>query len=70
MNVYYNTRKEPYSGGVILIAANSLQEAMEIFNNSEEYFWLSCYNNTNWKQLEDMNYNGSAGIILESGYSE
>ena len=81
MKVFINVRSGSYSGGMILVAANTKEEAIKAFREDEDYDWM-------WDEMEDGIYDmyyGEDGwmestvltanvdtpqVIAENGYSE
>ena len=39
MNVYINRLRVKYSGGMILVAANSIEEAVHVYKSSEDFYY-------------------------------
>lgn len=82
MKVFGCTREGSYSGGIILVAANSVEEALEAYRNDSDYDYqwyeyeegkisYSYYQPERWKEYPQLKYNGDkACVILEEGYSE
>lgn len=82
MKVFGCTREGSYSGGIILVAANSLKEALEAYRNDRDYDyqWYEyeegkidyfSYQPERWKEYPQLEYNGDKPcVILEEGYSE
>lgn len=57
MKVWVNYREAGFSGGMILVAANSEEEAHEVFHADERYKWM--WDDINWENPpfeEDMYY--------------
>ena len=57
MKVFANYRSGGYSGGVILVAANSAEEAHKAFHENEYLKWM--WNDINWENppyVEDLYY--------------
>ena len=46
MRVFINVRSGSYSGGMILVAANTKEEAIKAFREDEDYDWM-------WNKMED-----------------
>ena len=82
MKVFGCTREGGYSGGIILVAANSIEEALEAYRNDsdddgqgeeqgEGEIHYSYYEPKRWKEYPQLTYNGDKPcVILEEGYSE
>ena len=75
------TREGSYTGGIILVAANSIEEALEAYRNDSDYDWQwyeyeegkidLYYEPKRWKEYPQLTYNGDKPcVILEEGYSE
>lgn len=83
MKVWVNYRDGGCSGGMILFAANTAEEAHEAFRESKEYTslsWSEAYNGVNgdsyyhadkWKQIPTLEANvDNPQVIAEAGYTE
>lgn len=81
MKVFGCTREGSYTGGIILVAANSKEEALEAYRNDSDYNyqWYEYdegirdyyYQPERWKEYPQLTYNGDKPcVILEEGYSE
>ena len=82
MKVFGCTREGSYTGGIILVAANSIKEALEAYRNDSDYdfHWneyeegkidYSYYEPKRWREYPQLTYNGNKPcVILEEGYSE
>ena len=82
MKVFGCTREGCYAGGIILVAANSIEEAIDVYRNDIKYYYqwseyeegkidYSYYEPKRWKEYPQLTYNGDKPcVILEEGYSE
>ena len=82
MKVSGCTRDGCYSGAIILVAANSIEEAIEAYRNDSDYDWqwneyeegkidYLYYEPKRWKAYPQLTYNGDKPcVILEEGYTE
>ena len=72
MNVYINRSYIPYGSGLIIVAANSINEAHGLAMNYNEYIaHLDIYLYDNWKLIEGLVYNGTEPkVIEENNYVE
>ena len=82
MKVFGCTREGGYTGGIILVAANSIEEALEAYRNDSDYDWqwweyeegeiyYSYYEPKRWKEYPQLEYKGDKPcVILEEGYTE
>lgn len=82
MKVFVNKRTGSYSGGMILVAANSKEEAHEVFHEDDDYSWMWTtdydgmeidyyYQKENWQEVEGMNCDTDIPCVIdEDGYSE
>lgn len=79
MDVYAAKRKYDYSGGLMLVAANSAQEAKDVFHNDERYehMWFVCNDEIQDEYYEEfelvkgLSYDTQFPcVIIEDGYSE
>lgn len=70
MKVYINKRTGGYSGGLIVIAANSPEEAHSTMYRDLEY-GRDYYEFQNWEELQGVSYAGDKPKLLaEDGHSE
>lgn len=82
MRVWFNTRTGGWSGGMILVAANSAEEAHETVHNDSRFSYLYSkksdgtyrdlyYMLSDWEEIPTLTYSGSKPcVIMEAGYSE
>lgn len=81
MKVWMNKRTGGYSGGMILVAANSAQEAHEVFHADARfaYYWNILddvtddfyYSPVGWEEVSNLEYHGEYPcVIAEEGYTE
>lgn len=79
MKVFACKRYGGFSGGIAIVAANSAEEAFEVFHSSEEYNWMldGCdgdgyyYKKEDWFEVPILTANvENTQIIVEDGYSE
>ena len=82
MKVFGCTREGGYTGGIILVAENSIEEAVEGYRDKSDYDWqwyeyeegkidYLYYEPKRWKEYPQLTYNGDKPcVILEEGYSE
>lgn len=81
MKVWVNYRSGGYSGGLILVAANSAEEAHETFHNDFclTYMWNDIdgyvddfyYYPNGWKELPNVVANvDKPQVLAEGGYTE
>lgn len=82
MKVFGCTREGSYTGGIILVAANSVEEALEAYRNDSDYDyrWYEYeegkidylyYQPERWKEYPQLEYKGDKPcVILEEGYTE
>ena len=71
MNIYINKRKGIYSGGLIIVAANSIVEAHGIMHAECGEFVASQYEYSDWELINELEGNYIAPtIIREHGYTE
>lgn len=72
MKVFVNKRNGSYSGGMILVAANSAEEADKVFRNDESLSWeLEEYKPENWKEIEGLSCDTDIQCVIdEAGYAE
>lgn len=80
MKVFMNKRQGDYTGGLLLVAANSVQEAHELCLNSEDMeciYWVDymsenrdktpiddCYNWDSWQEVPNLYYAGVKPCII------
>jgi|GEM_PF-2806942 hypothetical protein len=85
MKVWINKRTGGYSGGMILVAANSAEEAHKIFHSDPNLDWM-WYNITwemhpyvednysqpeNWEEMPMLEANvDKPQVLAEAGYTE
>ncbi|MGM9838132.1 MAG: hypothetical protein ACI30A_06565 [Paludibacteraceae bacterium] len=71
MKVYTNYRSGGYSGGLIVVAANSPEEAHGTMYRDADKFDAEQYKFDTWKELPDVEYHGEHPKMLdECGYTE
>ncbi len=72
MNVYINKSFPSYGSGLIIVAANSIDEAHELaINHSDFIRIMKIYPYKNWELAEDLVYNGTEPkVIEENNYME
>ena len=73
MKVFVNKRIGNYSGGMILVAANSKKEAQKAMINDDDcsWVWLDEYKSENWQEVEGMNCDTDIPCVIdEDGYTE
>lgn len=82
MKVWMNKRTGGYSGGMILVAANSGEEAHEVFHQDKDlgYMWDAYCDGTvcdyyykpeNWQEVPNLEYHGEIPCVIEEeGYAE
>lgn len=72
MNVYINKSFPPYGAGLIIVAANSIDEAYELAMDHSPYIaFMEVYPYKNWKLVEGLVYNGTEPkVIEENNYIE
>lgn len=82
MKVFGCTREGGYTGGIILVAANSMEEALEAYRNDSDYDYqwyeyekgkidYEYYQPERWKEYPQLEYKGDKPcVILEEGYTE
>lgn len=82
MKVFGCTREGGYTGGIILVAANSKEEALEAYRSDSDYNyqWYEYeegkidylyYQPERWKEYPQLEYKGDKPcVILEEGYTE
>ena len=80
MKVFMNKRQGDYTGGLLLVAANSAQEAHELCLNSEDMeciYWVDyiktnsekspiddCYTWDGWQEVPNLLYAGVKPCII------
>ena len=84
MRVFVNYRSGGYSGGMILIAANSTEEAHQVFHNDKrfDYMWTDwneeehqCvddfyYKPNEWKEISMLEAHvDTPQVLAEAGYT-
>lgn len=72
MKVFINKRTGGYAGGLIVVAANSPEEAHGVMCANEDGHWLECnYEAAGWELLESVVANVEhPQILAENGYTE
>ena len=72
MKVFINKRTGGYAGGLIVVAANSPEEAHGVMCASENGDWLEYnYEAAGWELLESVVANvEQPQILAENGYTE
>ena len=81
MKVFINVRCGSYSGGMILVAANTKEEAIKAFREDKECDWMwyefedeiydMCYGEDGWVESTVLTANvDTPQVIAENGYSE
>ena len=72
MNVYINKSYPSYGAGLIIVAANSINEAHGLARNHSDFIaFHNIYPYKNWKLIEDLVYNGTEPkVIEENNYVE
>lgn len=72
MKVFGCKRTGGYSGGLIIAAANNLNEAFETFAENYRYRWMtSVYPRSDWFEIPELTANvDTPRIIDEDGYTE
>lgn len=81
MKVWINKRLYGYSGGMIIVAANSVEEALEVFHNDERFSYMYTkledgsyseheYYPGDWVEEPRLTFNGNKPCVIdECGYS-
>lgn len=70
MNIYYKRRIASFSGGILMIAANSIEEAQQVFDNTNDYI-NDEYREDAFHLLNNVTANcDTPQVLLEGGYSE
>lgn len=81
MKVFINVRRGSYSGGMILVAANTKEEAIKAFREDKDYDWMwdemddeiddMYYGEDGWMESTVLTANvDTPQVIAENGYSE
>ena len=81
MKVFINVRCDSYSGGMILVAANTKEEAIKAFREDKDYDWMwyeiddkiddMYYGENGWMESTVLTANvDTPQVIAENGYSE
>ena len=81
MKVFINVRCGSYSGGMILVAANTKEEAIKAFREDKDYDWMwyeiddkiddMYYGENGWMESTELTANvDTPQVIAENGYSE
>lgn len=85
MKVWINKLVVPYGGGIILVAANSAEEAHEVFHADPDLYWMwdnitwenppyvedSYYHPQNWHELPMLTANvDKPQVLAEGSYKE
>ena len=81
MKVWINKRYDGYSGGMIIVAANTAEEAHETLHDDSNYDYLYYkvdddykdyhYEIENWVEVPNLVYEGDKPcVIAEDGYTE
>ena len=82
MKVFVNKRTGNYSGGMILVAANSAEEAHKAFHSDDDFsdYWTTDYDGMevdyyyqkeNWKEVEGLTCDIDRPCVIdEEWYSE
>lgn len=81
MKVFVNYRDGGYSGGMILVAANSIEEAHKTFHADERYYYMwtvfddyiydSYYKADDWQLMPMLDANvDKPQVLAEAGYTE
>lgn len=85
MKVWINRRTGVYSGGMILVAANSAEEAHKVFHSDPNLGWMwynitwetppyvedNCYQPENWEEMPMLESNvDKPQVLAEAGYTE
>ena len=69
MKVFGCKRNGGYSGGLIMVAANSIKEAIKIAKR--ETYDASEYNDYDWVEYPLLSYSGKEPCVIdEGGYTE
>ena len=81
MKVFGCYREGDYSGGVILVAADTVEEAYNVYMKDENYDWMHAeiddesmynyYHLDKWHEFDKLTANcDEPQVICEAGYSE
>lgn len=73
MKVFVNERIGQYSGGMILVAANSKEEAHKVMIEDDDcsWVWEDEYKSENWQEVKGMTCDTDVPCVIdEDGYSE
>lgn len=81
MKVWINHREGGYTGGLILVAANSAEEAIKAFHDDPDFWWAwdewdgyieeEYYPEYGWKELPNVVANvDKPQVLAEGGYTE
>lgn len=82
MKVFVNKRNCGYSGGMILVAANSAEEAHKAFHADDDYSWMwyenydgmeidYYYQRNGWVEVEGLTCDTEIPCVIdEDGYAE
>lgn len=81
MKVFINYRNALYGGGMILVAANTVEEAIEAFHEDPKYSYLwDCYGGDfyeyyyhadSWEEFPNVIANvDKPQVLAEGGYTE
>ena len=73
MKVFVNKRIGQYSGGMILVAANSKEEAHRVMSEDDDcsWVWLDEYKSENWQEVKGMTCDTDVPCVIdEDGYTE
>ena len=82
MKVFMNKRQGDYTGGLLLVAANSKEEAHKVFHQDVDllYMWHEYsdgivsdyyYEPEDWEEVTNLEYHGDTScVIAEEGYTE
>lgn len=73
MKVFVNKRIGDCSGGMILVAAKSKEEAHKVMLNDDDFSWIweEEYESENWKEVEGLTCNTDMPCVIdENGYTE
>ena len=79
MKVWMCKREYGYSGGLAVVAANSKEEAFDIYHNDPAHDWEYneylddgyCYEREDWFECKELVANvDKPCVIMEDGYTE
>jgi hypothetical protein len=79
MKVWMCKRDGSYSGGLAVVAANSKEEAFDIYHKDPEHDWEYeecfddgyCYQRENWFECKQLTANvDKPCVIMEDGFTE